>query len=52
MSQVSLYVDKEMYEKLGRAAFIRDVSISKFVAALLSEHFHREKQEVEENSES
>ncbi|MDR2534624.1 MAG: hypothetical protein LBD29_01160 [Treponema sp.] len=42
MAQVSLYLDKAIFGKVERAAQAKGVSISKYVATLIQEHFSQE----------
>ena len=42
MAQVSLYLDKDVYQKLEDAALSKGISISKYVAAILQDHFNRQ----------
>ena len=42
MAQVSLYLDKKTYEKVETAAHLSDISISKYVAEIIRDHFVQE----------
>ena len=42
MAQVSLYLDKKTFEKVETAAHLSDVSISKYVAGIIQDHFVHE----------
>ena len=42
MAQVSLYLDKDTYSKLEDAASLKGISVSKYVAVILQDHFNNE----------
>ena len=42
MAQVSLYLDNKTFEKVETAAHLCDVSISKYVAEIIRDHFVHE----------
>ena len=39
MAQVSLYLDEKTFEKVETAAHLSDISISKYVAEIIRDHF-------------
>lgn len=46
MAQISLYIEDSMAEKLITAAKARNCSVSKYVAAIVSERLSEEKAEI------
>ena len=42
MAQVSLYLDKNTFGKVESAAHLNGVSISRFVAAIIQDHFNHQ----------
>ena len=42
MAQVSLYLDQKTFDKMEGAAHLNDVSISKYVAEIIRDHFIQE----------
>jgi len=41
MAQVSLYLDKDTFGRIETAAQSKGISISKYVAAIIQEHFYQ-----------